>query len=175
MRRAGDPLCGLPTIGTPLSGFAFRYREADGEQYVYVEDLARRQLAGYTVFNRLVELGRQADLHLRAPHSKYSRHYQRRGIGSAVYRWALERGMCLITGARQSVAAHSLWHSLSARYELGYVDLRDRKLSYLGRHIAPALLADFHARMILLGRGWTLDRFACETGARVDEAAQAVI
>jgi hypothetical protein len=167
MHRPGDPLCGLPVVGTPLRGFALRYREADGEHYVYVEDLATGRLAGYTVFNRLIELGRRADAHLRAPHSKYSRHYQRRGIASAVYRWALDRGMCLITGARQSAAAHALWQALSARYELGYVALKDRKLAYLGPRVAPELLSDFHTRMVLFGKGWTLERFACETGASV--------
>lgn len=164
MRTPGDALWRLPIMDTAPAGFAFRYREADGEQYLYVEDLATGRLAGYTVFNRLVELGRRADLHLRAPHSKYSRHYQRRGIGTAVYRWALERGMCLMTGARQSTGAHALWRALSSQYELGHVSLDSRKLSYLGPRVAPAVLEDFSTRMVLLGRGWTLERFAAETG-----------
>ena len=172
MQRAGDALCGLPMIPSPLPGFAFRFREADGELYVYVEDIARHRLAGYTVFNRLVELGRRADSHLRGPHSRYSRDYQRRGIATAVYRWALDRGMCLITGARQSAGAHALWRSLSTQYEPGYVELRDRKLRYLGRRITPALLDDLHTRMLLLGRRWTLERFAFETGALLPEDAQ---
>ena len=57
----GDRLCGLPLVNLPQPGFAMRYREADGEWYVYVEDLQRRCLAGYTVFNRLIELDRRAD------------------------------------------------------------------------------------------------------------------
>ena len=173
MRREGDPLCGLPVVRGLVPGFAFRWREADGELYVYVEDLASGRLAGYTVFNRLVELGRQADRHLRAPHSKYSRHYQRRGLASAVYRWALERGMCLISGARQSQAAHGLWLSLAARHELGYFQLKSRQLSYLGAQVAPGVLADFDTRMVLLGSGWTLERFAAETGARMPEPVAA--
>lgn len=172
MRRPGDPLRGLPVIATPLRGLAFRHREADGEHYVYVEDLATGRLAGYTVFNRLVELSRQADPHLRAPHSRYSRHYQRRGIATAVYRWALDRGMCLITGARQSTAAHGLWQALSAHYELRYVSLDARKLSYLGPRIAPAVLEEFATRMVLLGRGWTLERLAGETGMALSEEVQ---
>jgi hypothetical protein len=168
MNRPGDPLRGLPVVATPLRGFALRHREADGEHYVYAEDLATGRLAGYTVFNRLVELDRRADPHLRAPHSRYSRHYQRRGIATAVYRWALQRGMCLITGARQSDAAHHLWQALSAHYELGYVSLESRKLSYLGSRIDPALLADFRTRMVLLGRDWTLERLASEAGMTRD-------
>jgi len=34
-------------------------------------DVAARRLAGTTVFNRLVELNRRADRHLRSPHSRY--------------------------------------------------------------------------------------------------------
>ena len=109
LRRFGGALCGLRTLDIHVPGFAFRFREADGEQYVYVEDLANRRLAGYTVFNRLIELDRHADRCLRGPHSKYGRMYQRRGLATAVYRWALESGMCLITGARQSEGAHALW------------------------------------------------------------------
>ena len=123
IRRFGGALSRLRTLDIPVPGFAFRYREADGEQYVYVEDLANGRLAGCTVFNRLIELDRRADRHLRGPHSKYGRMYQRRGLATAVYRWALGQGMCLITGARQSAGAHALWHMLAASYELGYVEL----------------------------------------------------
>lgn len=174
MHRPGDPLCGLPVVGTPLRGFALRYREADGEQYVYVEDLATGRLAGYTVFNRLIELSRRADPHLRAPHSRYSRHYQRRGLATAVYRWALDRGMCLITGARQSDAAHRLWQRLSAQYELGYVALESKELSYLGSRIDPERLSDFHTRMVLLGREWTIERLAGVTGLALTDARTVV-
>ena len=91
LHSPGDRLWGLPAVALPQPGFAMRYREADGEWYVYVENLQRRRLAGYTVFNRLVELDRRADRHLRAPHSRYDTPYQRRGLASAVYRWALRK------------------------------------------------------------------------------------
>ena len=107
-----------------------RYREADGEWYVYVEDLQRRRLAGYTVFNRLVELDRRADRHLRAPHSRYDTPYQRRGLASAVYRWALQEGWCLVSGARQSPGAHALWHQLCPAARLGL-----RGSARQGRHL----------------------------------------
>src|SRR5690606_22837507 len=103
--RPGDRLHDMPEVKTEIPGLVLRYREADGEFYVYLVDRARGRLAGYTVFNRLVEVGRRADPYLRAPHSKYDRPYQRRGLAAAVYRWALDAGQCLITGARQSGAA----------------------------------------------------------------------
>src|SRR5690606_31500950 len=132
-------------------GLVFHYREADGEHYVYVEDPARRCLAGYTVFNRLVELDRRADRHLRAPHSKYAPGYQRRGIATALYRWWLASGRCLISGARQSPAANALWHSLAAHHGLVYVELREKVLRHLGLHIDERLRLELHTRMLLLG------------------------
>nr|WP_279343793.1 N-acetyltransferase [Variovorax terrae] len=161
LQTPGDRLYGLPSElldGEPE--FALRQREADGEFYVYVEDLRRRRLAGYTVFNRLIELGRRADRHLRAPHSKYGLPYQRRGLASAVYRRALGTGLCLVTGARQSPGAHALWQSLARRHAWGYVELRDKRLSYLGQAVPAPVLDDLHTRMLLLGEGWTIGRLA---------------
>ncbi|QAU32706.1 N-acetyltransferase [Janthinobacterium sp. 17J80-10] len=164
LHRPGDALYGLPVICLNFPGFVFRYREADGEHYIYVEDAARQCLAGYTVLNRLVEVHRRADPYLRAPHSKYAPAYQRRGIATAIYRWWLEAGNCLITGARQSVGANALWHSLAKRYELLYVDLRSKSMRALGRHVDQATQEDLHTRMLLLGNGWHLDRLAACTG-----------
>lgn len=166
LHTPGDRLHGIPAIRTDWPELVLRWREADGEYYVYVEDLSRRRLAGYTVFNRLIELDRRADRHLRAPHSKYDAAYQRRGLASAVYRWGLDAGLCLITGARQSPGANALWHALSRRYELGYVDLRDKTLRYLGRDVSAQVRDDLHTRMILLGRGWSMEAFAATTGMR---------
>nr|WP_242697686.1 N-acetyltransferase [Bordetella petrii] len=164
--RPGDRLHGMPEARTGIPGLVLRYREADGEFYVYVVDQARGRLAGYTVFNRLVELGRRADPLLRAPHSKYDAAYQRRGLAAAVYRWALDAGQCLITGARQSVGARALWQSLARQYEPRYVDLRRKLLTDLGPQVAGPVLHDLHTRMVLLGRGWTWRRLADAAGMR---------
>ena len=96
MQTPGTPLHGMTFDDGTLPGFRIHTREADGETYVYVEDVAARRLAGYTVFNRLIELDRRADPHLRAPHSKYALAYQRRGLASTVFRRALDGGMCQI-------------------------------------------------------------------------------
>ncbi|MCD0502660.1 N-acetyltransferase [Bordetella petrii] len=153
--RPGDRLHDMPEVKTDIPGMVLHYREADGEFYVYVVDTVQRRLAGYTVFNRLVEVGRRADSFLRAPHSKYDPQYQRRGLANAVYRWALDAGQCLMTGARQSAAARGLWQSLAAHYPSGYVDVRRKVLTYLGPAVPDAVLHDLHTRMVLLGRGWT--------------------
>lgn len=163
MRAMGDRLRDMPQLALGDPGLRARFREADGELYVYVEDTRRDSLVGYTVFNRLIELNRRADRHIRAPHSQYDPTYQRRGLASAVYRWALGRGICLMSGARQSPGAHALWQSLSRHCEAGFADLRNKQLSYLGREVERATLAELHTRMFLLGEGWTLERFRRET------------
>lgn len=101
-----------------------------------------------------------------APHSKFDAPYQRRGLASAIYRWGLDAGLCLVTGARQSEGAHALWHKLGRDYPLGHVELRDKALRYLGPTVAPEVLGELHTRMLLLGRPWTLARFAAATGMR---------
>ena len=163
MRTMGARLHDMPQLALGDPGLHARYREADGELYVYIEDTRRDSLVGYTVFNRLIELNRRADRHIRAPHSQYDPAYQRRGLASAVYRWALGRGICLMSGARQSPGAHALWQSLSRHCEAGFADLRNKQLSYLGREVGRATLAELHTRMFLLGEGWTLERFRRET------------
>lgn len=164
LRTPGDPMFGSATVPTRLPGLVFRTREADGEYYVYVEDVVRGRLAGYTVFNRLIELNRRADRHLRAPHSRYSPDYQRRGIATAVYEWGLGSGLCLISGARQSTGAHGLWRALARRHPLVYVDVRDKALHCLGAEIEDAVLDELHTRMVMLGDGWTLQRLCDATG-----------
>ncbi|WP_020652388.1 hypothetical protein [Massilia niastensis] len=173
MHRRGDALHGLAVIGIDFPGLVFRYREADGEHYVYAVDAARRCLAGYTVLNRLVEVSRRADRHLRAPHSKYAVPYQGRGIATAVYRWWLDTGACLISGARQSRGAHALWHSLARRYQLLYVELRDKSLRCLGSEIDARIRDDLHTRMILLGRERDLDWLATHAGMLLQDAGSA--
>lgn len=166
LNSPGDSLHGIATVPSPLTGLVFRYRKADGEHYVYVEDVVRGRLAGYSVFNRLVELDRKADKHLRGPHSKYAQPYQRRGIATAVYQWGLNSGLCLISGPRQSPGAHALWMKLSRQHPLAYVDLRDKVLRFLGHAVDPAVLDDFFTRMVLLGKGWTFDSLLAGTGSR---------
>ena len=158
LHTAADPLAACTARPGPRPGLVWRHREADGEHYVYVEDTARGCLAGYTVFNRLIEVDRRTDPHVRAPHSRYAPAYQRRGIATAVYEWGLGQGLCLVSGARQSAGAYALWRALGRRHCLGFVAIRDKRMRYLGAEIEPALREDLHTRMILLGKSWSLRR-----------------
>jgi hypothetical protein len=164
LKRPDDVLYNLPTLPLNYKGFTFRYREADGEHYIYVEDNRQATLAGYVIFNRLVELSRQADPHLRAPHAKFAPAYQRLGLARAVYGWWLDAGNCLISGARQSVGANALWHALSKQYPLMYVDLRNKQLRYLSRQVDEARRQDLHTRILMLGRNCPFDDLATRIG-----------
>lgn len=167
LNTPGDALHDLPVLCIRVPGLVLRYREADGEHYVYIEDPARRCMAGYVVFNRLVEVNRRADSHLRAPHAKLAPAYQRRGIATTIYRWWLGRGNTLITGARQSAGAHALWLSLGKHYELLYVELRANQLRCLGLQVDSRVRQDLHTRIVMLGRGWDVDRLAQATRMQV--------
>ena len=149
-----------PLLKAPLPGLVFRYRETDGEFHIYVEDTVRQRLAGYTIFGRVGELDREAARWVRAPHSRYSPDYQRRGIASAVYRWALNAGLCLVSGPRQSEAAHALWRSLSRDYACAYVALTGQRLHCLGESVDEARQTQLDTRLALFGPHWNAERFA---------------
>jgi hypothetical protein len=155
-----DALHGLPAVGEAPPGMAFRYREAAGELYVYVEDTARRALAGCTVFNRAFEVERRAQQLVRSPHSRYAQAYRRRGLASAVYRWALQQGWCLLSGPRQSVQAWRLWLALGRTHPLQLVQLRDKRMHCLAQPVDSPVFEEFETRMLLLGAGWDPARFA---------------
>lgn len=103
---------------------------------------------------------------MRAPHSQFAEPYQGRGLASAIYRWGLDAGLCLVSGARQSPGAHALWRSLARDHVMGCVRLCDKTLTYLGPEAPPAVMNDLHTRLLMLGQGWTLERFAQATGMR---------
>lgn len=59
-----------------------------------------------------------------------------------------------------------MWRSLAREHEIGCVRLHHHTLTYLGKEVPPEALNDLHTRMFLLGKGWTLSRFAVATGMR---------
>lgn len=162
--QPGHRLHGLPAVAFGRSGLIVRHREADGEYFLYVEDPAARQLAGYTVFNRLPEIPRRADRYLRAPHTRLRGSAQRKGLATTLYRWGLDAGLCLISGARQSVGAAQLWTALAQDYRHGFVDIDGRALRYLGETVDDHVHGALHTRRLMLGRGWEIGEFARATG-----------
>ncbi|WP_225784186.1 N-acetyltransferase [Xenophilus sp. Marseille-Q4582] len=138
-------------LGLPLGGLRAWHREADGEHHVYIECPVARRLVGHVVFNRLIEIHRSLDPHVRSPHTRIAPAYQGRGVASTVYRWALDAGFSLVSGARQSPGAHALWHALGRHYHLSYVQLVRKELRLLGPQAAPALREGLDTRLMLFG------------------------
>lgn len=151
----------MQILHLPLRGLVFQMREADGEVFVYAMDPLHDRIVAYTVFNRLVEVNRYADRHLRAPHTKVVEGYRRRGIASAIYRWWLDSGRSLVTGARQSAGAHGLWMALSRDYELAAVRIAPHKrVQRLPLPPPPGFFGALDTRLVLAGRGCRLEDFA---------------
>ena len=161
--RTRDAMQPLPLH---LHGLVLRMREADGEVFVYAIDPQRNRIVAYTVFNRLVEVDRRTDRHLRAPHTKVAHGYRRMGIASAIYRWWLDSGRSLMTGARQSAGAHGLWMALARDYELAAVRIAEHKrVEQLPMPPPPGFYAALDTRLVLVGRGCRLADFAQHTAA----------
>lgn len=163
LRTPGDVMHGLPTLPSPVPGMLFHTREHSGEFSVYVEDARGEALAGCTVFNRPFEPETRALRFLHSPHSRYGSAYQRRGLASAVYSWTLQSGLCLLSGPRQSPAAYRLWLSLGRAHPLLVAQLSDKQLSHSGSD-EPAASERLDTRLLLLGSGWTPERFASQAG-----------
>jgi len=138
-------------LALPGPGLRFWHREADGEHYLYVECAHERQLVGQVVLNRLIEIARPLDPHVRSPHTRIAPAFQGRGIASTLYRWALDQGFCLVSGARQSPGAHALWRALGRQYHLAYVQFVDKELRLLGPQASAATRGHLHTRLMLFG------------------------
>ena len=148
--RTRDAMQPLPLH---LHGLVLRMREADGEVFVYAIDPQRNRIVAHTVFNRLVELDRRTDRHLRAPHTKVAHGYRRMGIATAIYRWWLDSGRCLMTGARQSAGAHGLWMALARDYELAAVRIdANKRVQQLPMPPPPGFFDALDTRLVLVGR-----------------------
>ena len=160
--RTRDAMRPLPLH---LHELVFRLREADGEYFVYAIDPLRNRVVAYTVFNRLVEVNRHTDRHLRAPHTKVAHGYRRMGIATAIYRWWLDSGRCLMTGARQSAGAHGLWMALARDYELAAARIDTHKrVQQLPLPPPPGFFNALDTRLVLVGRDCRLADFMQHAG-----------
>lgn len=152
----------LSTFSNLPSRLVAKIRQADGEHFIYVVEVLTQRIVAYVTLNRLVEVNRKAEVYFRSPHTKVSAQYRRRGIATAVYRWWLDDGRCLMTGARQSPAARGLWLSMSKYYKLTYVLLENKHIHHLGDELSADVLGRLNSRAVLLGRGCSLkDKSFC--------------
>lgn len=152
----------LPELQLPQHGLTVKTRCADGEHFLYVLDTVQRRVVAYVTLSRLIEVDRQVDPFLRSPHTKVASEYRRRGIATAAYRWWLDSGRCLVTGARQSPAAHALWGAMARSYRLVYVLLEGGRVRCLDGRPPAEVLDQLNCRAVLLGRNANLGDFAQE-------------
>jgi hypothetical protein len=154
LRLRAEAMQPVPAYAPRAPELVFHCREIDGEFHVYAEDPARNVLAGCTVFNRVFELDAEVGRFVRSPHSRYAPAYQRKGVATAVYQWALQAGMSLVSGPRQSVGAYRLWEALGRSWELVVVSLEGRDLRVIAEGMEREALEVFDTRMMLVGTGW---------------------
>ncbi|MDT4865606.1 hypothetical protein FQZ97_1004170 [compost metagenome] len=74
-----------------------------------------------------------------------------------MYEWALGQGFCLISGARQSQGANALWQSLAMRHRLEYIEIRDKRINFLGSQVDQVTRDNLQTRMLMLGSGRDVD------------------
>ena len=155
---------GVPGSPTCVPHVHAYTRHCDGEHFFYLVDVSMCRLAGYTVFSRMVELPKRADRHCRSPHSKVHPAYQRMGLATWAYRSMLASGMCLVSGARQSAAAHRLWMRLGHEHPLRLVDIAGREVRLREAAAFSDVPDDLPTRMILLGKGWSTENLCVRAG-----------
>lgn len=73
------------------------------------------------------------------------------------YPWMLDEGACLLSGARQSEASHRLWRALGRSRPLRFARVRPKALHDLGTEAPESAFVDLDTRLLLLGRGRTVD------------------
>lgn len=142
----------LPLLDLPFPGIQFRLRAIGHEQRVYAVDARDGRLAGYSVFDVLPEGARRMRSTVRSAHSRYAPGYQGRGIASAVYGRVLSQGFVLVSGARQSRAAHALWKSLGRKMPFEIVRVSADTIEPLAISESDERFSDLDVRLRLGGR-----------------------
>lgn len=99
------------------------------------------------------------------PHARFLPKAQGKGYASSVYTWALSSGMCFISAGEQSTGANMLWLKLGKVWP--WFLIREEFLSHgvfsyegRGEHLTRKQLNEEETRLVLLGKGWTLEKFA---------------
>jgi len=139
-----------PAVPSPAT---LLWRSAPSGVYVYVVPADRPGLAGYVAFTRVRVL--QGEVF--SPHAKFAADHQRLGLATRIYQWMLDGGACLLSGARQSEASHGLWRSLGRSRPLRFARVTPRTLHDLGTEAPDSAFVDLDTRLLLLGRGRTVD------------------
>lgn len=98
------------------------------------------------------------------PHSRLLPEHRGKGVMRRLYQHVLDEGYCFISGKRHSVSANRLWESLSRTNPWFLVDRKNLShLVFLGQDVSPKIAQRKDTRIVLLGKGWTVEKFMKET------------
>ena len=98
------------------------------------------------------------------PHSVLLPEYRGRGLMRRLYQQVLNEGYCFISGERHSYSANRLWQSLAKTNPWFLVkQLNPDTLKFLGQDINPKVAQRKDVRIVLLGKGWSVEKFMRKT------------
>ncbi len=105
------------------------------------------------------------------PHTMFRNVYRGQGYAYALYDMVLRNGVCLVTGGEQSSSANALWWKLTHQWDWFWLEYTDYSVAYLGQQLDPREQRLQQNRMVLLGRGWTVEKFKKEVKMKMPEMA----
>jgi len=147
------------------------YRRVDPvfDQYILVRD--------DNVIGR-VELEPTQHSFLKTPHSMILAPYRGKGLIYKVYDFLLSSGICMGSGESQSKSANILWSKLAKKYPWFLVNVKGSSdfigfgsIEFIGQSAPKSVLNKTITRIILLGRGWDLEKFRKKTGMKMKVTA----
>jgi len=118
---------------------------------------------GYVRFERqAIGVGRVRYQNLLTPHATFAERAQGKGYASAIYKWALNHGMCFMSSGTQSPGANMMWEKLGRTYPWFLIRVPvNQPAEFLGHGegLTKQQLNSYEVRLVLLGKGWTLEKF----------------
>lgn len=105
------------------------------------------------------------------PHTLFRNVYRGQGYAYSLYDMALRNGVCLVSGGEQSPSANALWWKLTHRWPWFWMEYSDYAVEYIGQQLDRREQQFQHNRMVLLGQGWTLEKFKKEVKMKMPEMA----
>ena len=109
------------------------------------------------------------------PHSVLAKAHRGQGLMPQVYDWLLNKGYCFGSGEAQSKGANVLWSKLAKRHPWFLVNVKGSSdfvgfgsIQFIGQSASKSVLNSTNTRIIMLGRGWDLDKFQKKTGMKMN-------
>jgi hypothetical protein len=108
------------------------------------------------------------------PHTMFRNVYRGQGYAYSMYDMVLRNGVCLVSGGEQSSSANALWWKLTHRWDWFWIEYTDYDTTYLGQDVSPREQGLSSYRLVLLGSGWSTEKFKKEAKMKMPEMAGAV-